>query len=359
MVTFALIVYVCLAGPAASCAGGSTDPCCNWSSLGFAYDLPQLELTAATAEANTDFAYCGTDNAQDTATITQTQTYMNGFGSYFVTNLCFGGTIASSPGSTVEPMPFSKWQSLSTTLNCPIAFKYNGSYTAWSSPSSCEPLQADLCSSTTVSVTGQQMETRNCTNPPPYNGGANCSSMGAAVQTFTCQYACPTAAPVTVTPTTQAPTTTAPPTALPGSTPASSCAGGATNPCCNMAAASLDIVYNNLLTAYDTAIFNGEPTFAYCGTDNAADTADQAGTKEDVDNVGTFFNANNCYGGQVASSPGSAVSSLSTNGFMCLVKTMNCGQPTFPVTTCVSYASRVNVSMIFITLLAFASALFQ
>ena len=52
----------------------------------------------------------------------------------------------------------------------------NGNYSDWSEWSPCDH---------TCGI-GQQIKTRKCNNPPPRDGGKNCSSLGPAIESQAC-----------------------------------------------------------------------------------------------------------------------------------------------------------------------------
>lgn len=52
----------------------------------------------------------------------------------------------------------------------------NGGYTPWTEYSACSA----ICGG------GVQQRTRTCTNPPPSNGGKDCSLLGAAIESKNC-----------------------------------------------------------------------------------------------------------------------------------------------------------------------------
>jgi hypothetical protein len=103
LLTLLLVALPCIAvpasaGPAASCASGSTDPCCNLAAYEGGLDLMWLALTICQGTA---CPICGDSNAQNTASAAANQITVSNFNNLFAKNMCFGGQIAGSPGSGV------------------------------------------------------------------------------------------------------------------------------------------------------------------------------------------------------------------------------------------------------------------
>ena len=110
------------AGPAASCAGGATDPCCNLGN-GLDLDLKLLMFSLCKPDLQT-CVICGTGDSQNTADASSNQNGVWYWTNRFAVNSCFGGYIAPSPGSGATQLPslhdyyFGDIQQSACSINC-------------------------------------------------------------------------------------------------------------------------------------------------------------------------------------------------------------------------------------------------
>lgn len=115
------------ADPAASCSSGSassTNNCCNIASVDSTVSnlLSTVDLAALICGYDNDCVICGESSNQNTVSSATKQQNLNSVLQYFLTQRCFGGQIARSPGSSVKNLEFHQYyQSQVCTAKCSFA----------------------------------------------------------------------------------------------------------------------------------------------------------------------------------------------------------------------------------------------
>lgn len=95
-----LFLVFASAGPASSCASGSSDPCCNYGSFysGANVDWPLIKSKLICNGC----AICGESSSLNTAQAATTQNNIGTFGTKFDQYQCWNGYISSGGGTAIE-----------------------------------------------------------------------------------------------------------------------------------------------------------------------------------------------------------------------------------------------------------------
>lgn len=180
-----LSLSLVLAGPATNCGSNSTDLCCNINSWVFDEEAVWLGVevmfTHCRIYGSSTCAICGETNPADTSDAQNNQNRVNYFGQKFNDYNCWGGQIASSPGSIVESLDPNWYLGEIQNSKCSVGFDMNGGFSAFSSWNHCSAVCGQF---------GNTSRTRTCTNPPVYNNGMNCT--GVMQETALCETYCET-----------------------------------------------------------------------------------------------------------------------------------------------------------------------
>jgi hypothetical protein len=155
-------------GPAASCnvgAVGSNSSCCSLVPS----DTPLFDLSCSVWTLNVQTFFFDYNSCVNVADCNCNQGGVDSMVPFFDTYNCYNGAISSSPGQTSFSAPsLVGFIDMITQMHCQVPMTVNGAWSGWS---------WGICSSK-----GTQTATRECNNPAPYNGGANCTGNSTMIQ---------------------------------------------------------------------------------------------------------------------------------------------------------------------------------
>lgn len=161
-------------GPAQSCAPdgtGSDSACCTLLDqpslvhpyFTFSWDYSIDYINSLVSCAGRTCPLCYERSASNTVDAAKNEREFNNLGLMFQRFQCWGGEVAVAPGSSVYQLSSAgEFVQHLLDMSCLVTFQVDGGISAWSDWNQCN-------------AAGQQMRSRNCTNPVPRNGGANCS----------------------------------------------------------------------------------------------------------------------------------------------------------------------------------------
>jgi hypothetical protein len=151
-------------GPAKSCAVGGIGSdlfCCKIKML-YDFSGSRVWVFSLNILGFGKYPICLENNAANTVTAADNLAKINWVGGLMTKYGCWGGEIASAPGSGVVVAGSAKeYEAEAVSFSCIVSFPVDGNWTEFVPSGPC-------------TTSGTQLMTRNCSNPAPLRGGKNC-----------------------------------------------------------------------------------------------------------------------------------------------------------------------------------------